>query len=677
MKKKYWGGILVLILLCPLSIWILAQINSNMPAVIAHQGVAYVDDSVMSQGLSMLGGQWEQFNGVQDPQELESFQPFYGKPLQYAGRLADTTLRISITIDTKEPLYLLFPLPDGMDLYLNGVEMYPEGITTQDMIPLPNGQTELILSYEEGNNYPRWDFHGPLIGTGAQLERLIRIWMAMDLFAIGFYLCLLIHVIVLYLQKRSEKYLLSISAMTICLLIHNFFSSRFSSLSYIFNLDISRPIISYLFLPLERLLYFETCCQLIPNILSRKAHKSIRFLLTGYIFFYVAAQIFVSFKFLGVVTEALSMMIFGAQGWLLFQGFGNKVRGAGTILTGYILYFSISIIFFQGIRYGILPFGSADIFAHPRQYSVMIYLLTISIVIHDLFALKFKEAEELTVTLKQFNNNLETMVDEKTQEIQTSNEKLTIAYQKLTDMDKKKVILLANVFHNLRSPISVLIGFLDMMEAALKKDADKAAEFIPRMRQKCEYLGRLSEELFLISRLEDDKVDFNKKSEDLSIVVGQTINSFRNAIDNMKINLTYTSKPAFCHIDVFRMQQVVENLLDNAVRYCNHGGDITISVSQPGQHVIFSIANTGKGINEEEQKHIFERYYMNRIANQNQGSTGLGLYLSNEIVLRHQGALTVKSVPNELTTFTVTLPAINSQAYLSEKHIIPPSSCMH
>jgi signal transduction histidine kinase len=114
-----------------------------------------------------------------------------------------------------------------------------------------------------------------------------------------------------------------------------------------------------------------------------------------------------------------------------------------------------------------------------------------------------------------------------------------------------------------------------------------------------------------------------------------------------------------------RLAQVLTNLLENAIKYSPHGGDIEIRVGQDGNQVVFSVRDHGIGIPQDQVKHIFERFYRaGNVSSEHYGGLGLGLHISREIIQRHEGQIWVESREGEGSTFSFCLPLAESTAMI-------------
>ena len=261
------------------------------------------------------------------------------------------------------------------------------------------------------------------------------------------------------------------------------------------------------------------------------------------------------------------------------------------------------------------------------------------LMINRLFAGKFQQTDELVEKLEEANRRLDEKVEERTRQ--------------LKENEQKKRQLMMNVFHDLRSPIFVVRGYLDMLPAATP-DAEKTRKV---MKEKLAFLHRLTEDLFLLSKLEDNKVLFCEDAVDLAELLDGIIEAARVEAEAKEITVEADLQEE-CRMvgDSFRLEQAFQNLLTNAVRYTPDGGRIQVRLAHESEAVLkVEVEDNGIGIPEDEVDKIFQLYYV-RDRSSKSNSTGLGLSITQEIIRHHAGTIEVKSHEKEGTIFTVRLP---------------------
>ncbi len=221
----------------------------------------------------------------------------------------------------------------------------------------------------------------------------------------------------------------------------------------------------------------------------------------------------------------------------------------------------------------------------------------------------------------------------------------------------------ANVSHELRTPLASIRAAAETLQEAAASDPDAASRFLSTIIREADRLVRLSEDLLDLSRAESGRRE--RTRFDLGCLVGDV--AARLAVQAEKRGVTLTLAPAaapfFVIADAGEIDQVVFNLLDNAIKYTPSGGQVTITLERLGDAVALSVADTGIGILSHDLPRIFERFWRADRARRfrapdgaGTGGTGLGLSIVKHIVEAHKGAVWAESELNRGSRFTFTLP---------------------
>ncbi len=170
-------------------------------------------------------------------------------------------------------------------------------------------------------------------------------------------------------------------------------------------------------------------------------------------------------------------------------------------------------------------------------------------------------------------------------------------------------------------------------------------------------LSRLIEDMLDISRIERGLFHVERRPMDLAALAARLVEQMEPALQRHTIALTVPDQPVAIRGDEHRLEQVLHNLLNNAVKYSPMGGPITVRVEQRAAQACLEVSDQGLGIPAAEQVHLFQRFF--RVGNAQRSHIsgfGLGLYLVKEIVSRHDGTVEVRSVEGQGSTFTVCIP---------------------
>jgi len=222
--------------------------------------------------------------------------------------------------------------------------------------------------------------------------------------------------------------------------------------------------------------------------------------------------------------------------------------------------------------------------------------------------------------------------------------------------------LAASVSHELRTPLTSIIGFLEL--------AVDAPELTDETRRMLDIAARNSERMLgLVTDLlqtasdKDGTISLAIATCDIAELARQSIESAQLAANRRDLSLTSTiDRPAITDADPFRVRQVIDNLLTNAVKYNRTGGSITVSVEAVDDVVRVDVTDTGVGVSASDQAHLFDRYFRAGSARKsNVVGTGLGLGISRDIAKMHGGSLSVRSEVGVGSTFSLILPAVRQE----------------
>jgi two-component system phosphate regulon sensor histidine kinase PhoR len=232
----------------------------------------------------------------------------------------------------------------------------------------------------------------------------------------------------------------------------------------------------------------------------------------------------------------------------------------------------------------------------------------------------------------------------------------------LKELDRMKSEFVTNVSHDLRSPLTSVKGFADLLPMAGPLN-EQQEDFLARIQRGIDNVTQMITDLLDLGRIEAE-VNLEMEPCDLGGIVEQAMNGHLNHAALKKQSLNPQVAPDLPPVwgNPLRLGQVVSNLVGNAVKYTPEGGQITVSVTQEDGHVAVAVADDGIGIPAADLPHIFDKFY--RVKNaQTDGivGTGLGLSLVRSIVEKHQGRIWVRSQAGQGSTFTFVLPTVTQE----------------
>lgn len=237
---------------------------------------------------------------------------------------------------------------------------------------------------------------------------------------------------------------------------------------------------------------------------------------------------------------------------------------------------------------------------------------------------------------------------------------ITQSFERLAEANRMKSEFINIVSHQLRTPLTNLKWTVEFL---VSKRADgiteKQTEYFRNLTENINRMGELINNLLIISRIETTGLALKKKEFSLVTLIQELIPEFEPFAQATNINLEFKpgGKLPKISADPEQLRLVVENLLDNAIRYIKSQGKVEIKLEKKGTTLYFEIKDNGIGIPRDEQKYIFQKFFRaeNVLKYQTQGS-GLGLYISKTIVERSGGKIGFKSEEGKGTTFWFTLP---------------------
>jgi signal transduction histidine kinase len=227
--------------------------------------------------------------------------------------------------------------------------------------------------------------------------------------------------------------------------------------------------------------------------------------------------------------------------------------------------------------------------------------------------------------------------------------------------DRMRRELIANVSHDLRSPIALIRGYLETLQ--LKGDAVSAEErkqYLDVALKNAQRLGERVDALFELSKLDARQVEPDPESFSLAELAHDLVMQFQPRAEEQGVRLDadLPEQLAVVHADIALTERALSNLIENALHYTPDGGTVRVALEDEGGRVRARVADTGPGIPEEELPRIFERFYrVEKSRSREGGGTGLGLAIAQQILDLHGRSLSVESTVGKGTTFSFALPA--------------------
>jgi len=247
-------------------------------------------------------------------------------------------------------------------------------------------------------------------------------------------------------------------------------------------------------------------------------------------------------------------------------------------------------------------------------------------------------------------------------DINLAGEKLRQALERGDFAENSKEQLVLNLAHDLRTPLTSVIGYLDFILKNDQLPPERAKHYTTIAYTKSQRLERLIDELFEVTRMNYGKLKIDRSPIDLSELLFQLSEELYPMLENQNLTSRLHIAPSVTATgDGELLARVFENLLSNAARYGREGGFIDIHCHPEGEDAVIRIVNYGDSISPEDLPHIFDMFYTSdKARTYHDGSTGLGLFIAKNIVEQHQGSISAESSVIR-TIFEVRLPRKTSQ----------------
>ncbi len=235
-------------------------------------------------------------------------------------------------------------------------------------------------------------------------------------------------------------------------------------------------------------------------------------------------------------------------------------------------------------------------------------------------------------------------------------------------IDRMKDEFVSTAAHELRTPLATIIGYADLLQMDNNFSPEQRAEYLQQIQNKAERLGEIVSDLLDISRIESGEgVKLNRKPNQLEKLCAEVVKNFRLQAPGHSFELDFPpSSVATVNVDRYAMLQILENLLNNAVKYSPAGGKIRISGQLENGCCLLAISDQGIGMTSEQAVRVYDKFYRADATNTAISGTGLGMTIVKHLVEAHSGQVEVTSSPGNGTTVTITLPLATGQSGTGE-----------
>lgn len=238
----------------------------------------------------------------------------------------------------------------------------------------------------------------------------------------------------------------------------------------------------------------------------------------------------------------------------------------------------------------------------------------------------------------------------------------------LANLENTRKAFVANVSHELKTPMTTIGGFVDgILDGTIPRAKER--HYLTVVSQEVSRLGRLVRSMLNITKYETGEVEMKRVSVEITALTVQTLLLFEDRIEQKRLDIQgLDSPPLYVKADIDLTQQILYNLIENAVKFVNNGGVLSFSFEMRDGWIYTAVRNTGEGLTADEMPKVFDRFYKTDESHgKDKTGVGLGLAIVRSIINLHGGEISVRSVKDEYTEFTFSLPASSKAEFQEEQ----------
>ncbi|CRH23569.1 cell wall metabolism sensor histidine kinase WalK [Carnobacterium maltaromaticum] len=233
-------------------------------------------------------------------------------------------------------------------------------------------------------------------------------------------------------------------------------------------------------------------------------------------------------------------------------------------------------------------------------------------------------------------------------------------------IERERRDFVSNVSHELRTPLTSMRSYLEALNDGAWKDPDIAPRFLAVTQEETDRMIRMITDLLNLSRMDAGKDTFELEYVNINELFSHVLNRFDMMLQSADkpvkpfvIKRDFTKRDLWVEVDADKMIQVLDNIMNNAIKYSPSGGTITCRLMETHNNIVISIADEGLGVPKKDIPHVFDRFFrVDKARARSMGGTGLGLAISKEVVQKHGGKIWLESIENRGSTFFISLPYV-------------------
>ena len=252
------------------------------------------------------------------------------------------------------------------------------------------------------------------------------------------------------------------------------------------------------------------------------------------------------------------------------------------------------------------------------------------------------EIQTLGLNMNYMSDRLKKAIDE----LQEANELLKEDIKRKEAIDEMRKDFIANVSHELKTPIALIQGYAEGLNEGLCEDEESRKYYTEVILDESEKMNKMVKQLLTLSSLESGNSILHKENFNLTSLIESVLGSISILIGEKNVNIEFdSSKEIFLNADEFKIEEVVTNYISNSIHHVSDSGEIKINVSDDGENITFSVYNTGNPIPEKDLNNIWEKFFkVDKAHSRAYGGSGIGLSIVKAIVEAHNGSVAVRNI---------------------------------
>lgn len=622
----------------------------------AVNGVADFRTADFTADVYALEGEWEFYYGkLYTPTDFargtvdgKEMIPLPGPWIQLGyPKLGYATYRLTVETATDQPLLLYLPeIMSSSVVWANGHVLFQAGQpgdsaehtipgVRNDLLAVSpaDGSLELVIQAANYHMNGSGIFYPLLIGRDTVLAHHIFWQRTLVAAALGGILLIGVYHLFLYFFRRKDRIYLIYSAT--CLVTTMRLAMESNNLFQYFLPGGIGPVLNRVFLLLFTLQSLCICIFMV-RLFSIRLGRMLRVV---YGISFILPMLLISLRSVPYAT-AVNFMFLVLLPYCICVVLTVRSKKIGRDPYLLLYFFSlITFIFFAPLSKTVFE---GDLFV-PGIVPNLFLLLSQCTILSRNYAEARNEVERI-------NANLELLVEQRTEELNSTNRQLAASQAALREM-------IANISHDLKTPLTVLNNYLELLgDDTIAANEQERAEYLGIAYHKNLDLQRLIHNLFEVTRMEGGTVVYRLEQVHALRLIKDAERKYGELVrDNGLEFLTEAEDGIDLNIDYNKIWSVLDNLIYNAIRHTKEGGSISLSIRRNKNNTELTVSDTGEGIAPDHLPHIFERFYkVSPERGEKDGSSGLGLYIVKTVVEAMGGAVQVVSAPGKGTVFTIT-----------------------